>query len=206
MARNGKLVIRPDSGDPELIVCGDPSATEGSPAHKGVVNILAEIFGTSSDADGFKTLDPHIGVVYGDGITYDRADAITANLISQGYTSTTTTLGFGSFTYQMQTRDTFKMAVKATWVRVNGEGRDIFKDPITDDGSKKSATGRLAVRSMMNGTPYLVEHATQDQEDMQLLRTVFEDGVFSNQQSFDDVRYTLKVCEGVYDRYRGESS
>ncbi|TXH10710.1 MAG: nicotinate phosphoribosyltransferase [Spirochaetes bacterium] len=206
MARNGKLVIRPDSGDPELIVCGDPSAPEDSPARKGVVNILAEIFGTTTDAAGFKMLDPHIGVIYGDGITYDRADAITANLISQGYTSTTTTLGFGSFTYQMQTRDTFKMAVKATWVRVDGEGRDIFKDPITDDGSKKSATGRLAVRSMMNGTPYLVEHATQDQEDMQLLRTVFEDGQFLNLQDFDDVRYTLKVCEGVYARYRGESS
>lgn len=35
--------------------------------------------------------------------------------------------------------------MKATYVEVDGEGREIFKDPVTDDGTKKSATGLLKV-------------------------------------------------------------
>ena len=158
-ARDGKLVIRPDSGDPELILCGDPNAPEGSPAYRGVVNLLADEFGTALNDKGFRDLDPHVGAIYGDSITFERADAITANLMRQGFASTAVVFGYGSYTYQYQTRDTFKMAMKATWVQINGLGRDIQKDPVTDDGTKKSATGRLAVRRTVDGRPYLIEHA-----------------------------------------------
>ena len=191
MARERRLVIRPDSGDPELILCGDPSAAEGTPARKGVVNLLAEVFGTTVNAKGYKELDSHIGVIYGDSINRERADKITANLMRQGYASTVPVFGFGSFTYQFQTRDTFKMAVKATWTQVNGKGYDILKDPITDDGEKKSATGRLAVRRLMDGLPYLIEHATPEQEADQVLELVYEDGKVLRHQNFADVRATL---------------
>lgn len=191
LARDGKVVLRPDSGDPELILCGDPDAPEGTPQRRGVVNILADILGTTVNDKGYKELDPHIGVIYGDSINRERADKITANLMRQGYASTTAVFGFGSFGYQYQTRDTFKMAVKATWTQVDGKGYDILKDPITDDGSKKSATGRLTVRRMMDGTPYLIEHATPEQEDDQVLELVYEDGKVLRHQSFADVRATL---------------
>lgn len=55
-ARDGKVVIRPDSGDPELILCGDPNAPEGSPARRGVVNLLADEFGTVVNDKGFRDL------------------------------------------------------------------------------------------------------------------------------------------------------
>jgi nicotinamide phosphoribosyltransferase len=200
MSRNGKLVIRPDSGDPEKILLGDLNAPEGSPARKGVVSLLAEEFGSAVNAAGYTELDPHVGIIYGDSITYERADAITAGLVERGFASNTVTLGFGSFTYQYQTRDTFGMAVKATWIQVNGEGRDIFKNPVTDDGTKKSATGRLAVRSMMNGTLYLIEHAGIEQEEHQLLDLVYENGKLMRHQSFTDVRNTLRVATEVYER------
>lgn len=203
MAREGRIVLRPDSGDPELILCGDPSAPEGSPERKGAVKLLEEVFGSTVNEKGFKELDPHIGLIYGDGIGYERAKAITDNLMRQGYASTTVVVGFGSYTFQYQTRDTFKMAVKATWVDVNGEGRDIFKDPITDDGTKKSAAGRLAVRRMMSGKPYLIERATPEQEEDQVLELVFEDGVFKREQSFADVRETLRRETAIMDRYLG---
>lgn len=202
LARDGKLIIRPDSGDPVKILMGDPDAPEGTPARIGVVDLLAEEFGTTVNTAGFKELDPHIGVIYGDGITYERADTITAALIEKGYTSTTVTLGFGSFTYQYQTRDTFGMAVKATWVRISGKGRDIFKDPVTDSGTKKSARGRLAVGTMMRGDLYLIEHAEPWQEDNQRLDVVFDNGERVRHQSFSDVRNTLRVANDVYDRYR----
>lgn len=200
LARDGKLVIRPDSGDPELILCGDRNAPVSSPQRKGVVNILANVFGTTVNDKGYKELDSHIGVIYGDSINHKRADKITANLMRQGYASTTPVFGFGSFTYQYQTRDTFKMAVKATWTQVNGKGYNILKDPITDDGGKKSATGRLAVRRMMDGLPYLIEHATPEQEADQVLELVYEDGEVLRHQSFADVRATLANDSAVLGR------
>ncbi|MEE6175006.1 hypothetical protein [Mycobacterium sp. 050134] len=74
----------------------------------------ADEFGTMDNAKGFRELDPHVGAIYGDSITYERAEAITANLMRQGFASTTVIFGYGSYTYQYQTRDTFKMAMKAT--------------------------------------------------------------------------------------------
>ncbi|MBZ4632856.1 nicotinate phosphoribosyltransferase [Mycobacterium avium subsp. hominissuis] len=198
LAREGKLVIRPDSGDPELILCGDPDAPPGSPARRGVVGLLADEFGTVLNDKGYRDLDPHVGAIYGDSITYERADAITANLMRQGFASTAVVFGYGSYTYQYQTRDTFKMAMKATWVQINGQGYDILKDPVTDDGTKKSATGRLAVRRMMDSRPYLIEHADADQEANQELRLVYEDGKLLRQSSFADVRDELRRETGLY--------
>jgi nicotinamide phosphoribosyltransferase len=200
-SRSGKLVIRPDSGDPELILCGDPDASVGTPEHKGVVRLLAETFGTVVNGKGFRELDAHVGAIYGDSITYERADSITRNLMDQGFASTAVVFGFGSYTYQYQTRDTFKMAVKATWVQVDGQGRDILKDPITDDGSKKSATGRLAVRRRADGRPYLIEHAEHDPDDE--LRTVFEDGQLLRTQSFAAVRANLRRQSAIRDQWAG---
>lgn len=194
MARDGKLVIRPDSGDPELILCGDPAAADGSPQRKGVINLLAETFGTTApNAAGYRELDPHVGTIYGDSITYERAGSITENLMRQGYASTVPIFGFGSFTYQFVTRDTHSLAVKATWVQVNGEGRDIFKDPVTGAG-KRSAKGRLAVLGGMDGSLSLVQQATADQEANSRLRTVFDDGRFVGMhQSLADVRAQLRA-------------
>jgi len=198
VARDGKLVIRPDSGDPELILCGDPNAPEGSPARRGVVNLLADEFGTVLNNKGYRDLDPHVGAIYGDSITYERADAITSNLMRQGFASTAVIFGYGSYTYQYQTRDTFKMAMKATWVQINGDGRDILRDPVTDDGTKKSATGRLAVRRTIDGRPYLIEHADPDQEADQELQLVYDNGKMLRQSSFADVRDELRYETGLY--------
>jgi nicotinamide phosphoribosyltransferase len=197
-ARDGKLVIRPDSGDPELILCGDPNAVEGSPANRGVVNLLADEFGTILNDKGFRNLDASVGAIYGDSITFERADAITANLMRQGFASTAVIFGYGSYTYQYQTRDTFKMAMKATWVQINGEGRDIQKDPVTDDGTKKSATGRLAVRRTLDGRPYLIEHADSDQEADQELQLVYDNGKSLRQSSFAGVRDELRSETALY--------
>ena len=86
LARDGKLVIRPDSGDPELIICGDPDGSSEA-ARKGVVECLWDIFGGSVTEKGYKLLDPHIGVIYGDSITLGRARAICEGLKSKGFAS-----------------------------------------------------------------------------------------------------------------------
>jgi nicotinic acid phosphoribosyltransferase len=188
-ARDGKLVVRPDSGDPVKILLGDPDA-EG-PAGFGVVRLLDIAFGSTTNANGFKVLDPHVGAIYGDSITFDRAKQIIDGLERKGFASTCVTLGVGSYTYQMNTRDTFGSAMKATWAEVDGKGVDLFKDPITDDGTKRSATGRLAVFDDSERGLTLIERATPVHEAVSALQPVWENGQFLVRQTFDSVRRVL---------------
>lgn len=150
MARDGKVVIRPDSGDPVKIICGDKytSLVWGVlevPEFYGVVEVLWKIFGGTINEKGYKVLDPHIGVIYGDSITLEIANTILQRLEENGFASSNIVFGIGSYSYQYITRDTFGMAMKATSVVVNGERRAISKNPKTDDGTKKSAKGVLNV-------------------------------------------------------------
>lgn len=146
MQRDGKIVIRPDSGDPVDIICGDPNAEWGSPAYKGAIQLLWDVFGGTMNDKGYKVLDQHIGLIYGDSITLERAKRIFERLAANGFASSNVVLGVGSFTYQCNTRDTYGFAMKATGAIVNGEERALFKDPITDDGTKTSFKGFLSTR------------------------------------------------------------
>jgi nicotinamide phosphoribosyltransferase len=188
VSRDGKVVIRPDSGDPVKIVCGDV-AKEG-PARKGVVEILWDTFGGTTTATGHKQLDPHIGVIYGDAITYDRAKAICDGLAAKGFASTNMVFGVGSYSYQYVTRDTYGFAMKATWANVGGTGRDLFKKPATDDGTKFSATGRLAVTNG-DGRLRVIERASRAEEAASMLRPVWRDGEFVRRSSFAEIRRRL---------------
>jgi nicotinamide phosphoribosyltransferase len=132
LARDGKLVIRPDSGDPvEIILKTIPK--------------LWQVFGGTINNKGFKELDSHIGLIYGDSITLDRQIRILEGLKELGFASSNIVLGIGSYTYQYTTRDVYGHAMKATYCEVAGEARNIFKDPVTDNGTKKSAKGLLAI-------------------------------------------------------------
>lgn len=81
-------------------------------------------------------MNPKVGLIYGDSITLERQDQILKRLEAKGFSASNLVLGIGSFTYEYVTRDTFGFAMKATWCQVNGEEREIFKDPITDNGIK----------------------------------------------------------------------
>jgi len=204
MNRDGKLVIRPDSGDPVDILCGKRWNDEQNPydenvdaIEKGVVELLWDVFGGTINEQGYKVLDSHIGAIYGDSITIDRANEICERLEAKGFASTNVVLGIGSFTYQYNTRDTFGFAMKATYVEVNGEGREIFKDPITDDGTKKSATGLLRVTTGENGYK-LVDSQTWAGEQTGILKPIYYDGNFYNTTTLTEIRGKLgKLVELV---------
>ena len=220
LARDGKLVIRPDSGDPVDIVTGDYNAyvtdedvsDDRNDARldkaryyehekslgrmpneaQGVVELLGDIFGYTVNDQGYKVLDPHIGVIYGDSINLDRALRIMQRLEAKGWASTNVVFGIGSFTYQMATRDNLGSAVKATWGMVDGVSTDIQKDPKTG-GGKKSAKGRIALHRDENGEIYQVDERTAEEAETGLLEVVWQDGYFYKHQSFADVRATLKA-------------
>ena len=175
LSRNGKVVIRPDSGDPVKIVAGDQDAPVGSAEYKGAVECLWDVFGGTVTDKGFKLLDPHIGLIYGDSITLERADAILKQLAAKGFASGNVVFGVGSYTYQYVTRDNFGFAMKATSGVVNGERRTICKDPKTDSGTKKSAKGLLRVEKE-NGHLVLHDQQSEQQEKLGLLEVVFLNG------------------------------
>lgn len=190
LARDGKVVIRPDSGDPVDIICGDPHA-ETEPARKGVIKLLWETFGGQVNDKGYKELDSHIGAIYGDSITIERATQICDRLKMNGFASTNVVLGIGSFTYQYNTRDTFGFAMKATYGEVDGEGREIYKDPITDDGTKKSAKG--LVKIVRNGSDFeMIDQVSWEEEQKGELKEVFRDGKLLVDQSLAEIRARLK--------------
>jgi nicotinamide phosphoribosyltransferase len=218
LARDGKLVIRPDSGDPVEILCGDPTNSvytddlptdSESARRKGVIELLWDVFGGTTNEQGYKVLDSHIGAIYGDSITIDRANEICARLEAKGFASTNVVLGIGSFTYQYNTRDTFGFAMKATYVELEeisgvsiGEvgtmdvkniiGREIFKDPITDDGTKKSATGLLHVTKHNENGYMLVDKVSWETEANGELQTIYKNGEFYNQTTLTEIRNRLK--------------
>ncbi|MBJ7552803.1 nicotinate phosphoribosyltransferase [Marinomonas spartinae] len=185
-----KVVFRPDSGDPVKIIGGDPEAEPGSPEYKGAVECLWDIFGGDITDKGYKMLNPRVGLIYGDSITLKKAQAILNVMEEKGFASSNIVLGVGGFTYQYLTRDSFGFAMKATWGQVNGEGREIFKDPITDSGTKKSARGLLRVEKTENGFK-LFDQQTPEQEKQGELKTVFKNGSLVVEQSLMEIRERL---------------
>jgi nicotinamide phosphoribosyltransferase len=190
VSREGKVVIRPDSGDPVDIICGNPNG-KSEIEQKGVIESLWETFGGTTNSKGYKELDPHIGAIYGDSITIERAMQMCERLAKKGFASTNIVLGIGSYTYQYNTRDTFGFAMKATYGEVNGEGREIFKDPITDDGTKKSAKGLMKI-ILENGEYQLIDQVTWEDEKTGELKEVFRDGKLLKDWTLGEVRENIK--------------
>lgn len=189
MSRDGKVVIRPDSGDPELILCGDSESPHGEAARKGVLELLWEEFGGELNATGFRVIDEHVGAIYGEAINPERQISILQRMKEMGFASTNITFGVGSFTYQFVTRDTYGFAIKSTYGETRSRGGiPIFKDPVTDSGLKKSAVGLLAVLKNPEGQLYVSENVSWEQERQGELKTVFSDGVDYRPQTLRTIR------------------
>lgn len=163
-----------------------------TPEQKGSIELLWDTFGGTINAEGYKELDPHIGLIYGDSITLERAQDILERLKSKGFASTNVVFGIGSYTYQYLTRDTFGMAIKATAARkADGELVELFKDPVTDDGTKKSAKGLLRVERT-NGNFVLRDQQSEAMERMGELCPIFEDGHLLIRDTLENIRNRLE--------------
>lgn len=255
IGRDGKLIIRPDSGDPVDIICGTSSAIiniinknelndflinadtssrflfrfndktyrleerdsfikdysndiywqncnfndlydngliididfKESPESKGLIECLWDTFGGTINEKGYKVLDPHVGAIYGDSITYDRARRILEGLKAKGFASCNIVLGLGSYLFQNVTRDTHGFAMKTTLARINGVDVPLFKDPKTDDGTKKSAKGYIMVTKVGDTYSY-TDQVGSAQERQGCLETVFKNGQLVKSTSLKEVR------------------
>lgn len=190
--RNAATAVCGNSGDPVDVICGDINAPVDTPEHKGAMQCLWEVFGGTTNAQGYRQLNPKIGLIYGDSINIDRQQRIASRLKTMGFVPDVV-LGNGSYMYQYVTRDTFGFAIKATNAVVNGQSRAIFKSP-KGDSSKKSAKGLLRVDyDPLTQKLVLTDQCTPLEEHGGMLKTVFLDGLFMDRYSVNirDIRYEL---------------
>lgn len=236
LARDGKLVIRPDSGDPVDIICGHGVAKrvvkkgeqsilskgedfiflhetpekiytktdnkdsykeyEFKPEHKGVIELLWDTFGGTINEQGYKVLDPHIGAIYGDSINLERQEQIYERLAVKGFAATNIVLGIGSYQYiGSLTRDSVGYAAKGSHFETkdtlgNIKLYNIYKDPITDDGTKRSLRGMLAVHKLKDEI-VVQQECTPEEERQGLLRVIYQNGKFYNQVTLSQIRERL---------------
>lgn len=210
MSRDGKLVIRPDSGDPCDIICGKntyfSAANTGQNLKidsnpdcknipesewKGVIELLWDIFGGTINEQGYKVLDPHIGAIYGDSITLDRQIQIYERLAAKGFATTNIIMGVGSYTYRYVTRDSLGFAAKGAWFEADGKEYDIYKDPITDDGTKKSLKGLIQVTENYE----VKTQCTHEEESKGMLQIIYEDGKFFNETTLEQIREKIRMID-----------
>lgn len=213
MTRDGRVVIRPDSGDPVDIICGlrtNPhfhtrikeghyycnyapfddlseyiEVTEGQ--YYGAYYMLGKTFGWNTTENRFQYPSTKVGLLYGDSITLERQKQIYLRLESANMAACNLVLGVGSFTYQFKSRDSLGFAVKATAVIVNGELRPIFKQPKTDDGTKNSLKGLITI-SEENGKYIAHDEVTEEMERGGCLETVFKDGELLKEYTLQEIR------------------
>ena len=213
MARDGRVVIRPDSGDPVDIICGlrtnphfntriveghyyccyapfdiDSEYVEISEGqYYGAYYMLGKTFGWNTTDTGFRYPSTKIGLLYGDSITLERQKQIYLRLEGAGMAACNLVLGVGSFTYQFKSRDSLGFAVKATACKINGELKEIFKQPKTDDGTKNSLKGLIAIYEE-NGT-YVAKDCVSEAEEMEgALEPVFVNGSLVKDYSLSEIR------------------
>jgi nicotinamide phosphoribosyltransferase len=174
LARDGVLVVRPDSGDPPTIVVK-------------VLQLLGEKFGYTTNSKGFRVLHPKIRVIQGDGIDYQMLAKILEFMIQSGWSADNIAFGSGGGLLQKLHRDVQRFAFKCSAVKVGNEEREVFKQPITDNG-KKSKSGRLKLvwRDGAEGSELTTVPAADPREDQ--LKTVFLNGQLMRNLDFTEVR------------------
>lgn len=245
LSRDGKYVVRPDSGDPMEILCGSINIEKSNktleefidevtyhhdngypdtryveydgkvysvgynnfqsdnwevtaqeiqltPQQKGTFRLLEETFGATVNSKGYKELNSKIGVIYGDGMYYDRYVSILEKMKQMGYANTNLVIGIGGLLLQQHNRDDLGFAFKATYAEINGVSTELYKDPVTDPG-KKSHKGLMSLYVSVhqdNGkeTLYTKDQVTWEEEKSGCLETVFKDGKITKEFTLEEVR------------------
>lgn len=170
LARDGTLVIRPDSGDPHEVL-------------PKILEILGQAFGATVNDKGYRVLNPKVRIIQGDGINLQSLRSILVTLKLRGWSADNIAFGSGGGLLQKVDRDTCKFAFKCSATEDGSGWQDAMKDPVTDPG-KRSKAGRMKLIRDASGFATVRESAPGED----LLETVFENGTLLREQSFADIR------------------
>lgn len=178
--QNARLVIRPDSGNPITMSLE-------------CVSMLYEKVGGTINSLGYKVLDKHFRVIYGDGISSPEViGQILKNLADNGYSAENMAFGMGGGLLQKCDRDTQKFAIKCSFAIVDGEEKLVKKDPITDQG-KASKEGILDLIYTKNDGYQTIKYdynkfINKEYHENSIMVDVFENGKLLIDYSLDELR------------------
>ena len=197
LKRKGCFSVRPDSGDPFTIVCGNKNAGINTPAYNGAMAELFKTFGYTKNGKGCSVLPPQVRLIYGDAITYEITEDICAYFKAAGWSLENICFGIGAYTYQYVTRDTRGYAIKATYCEHKEFGpTPIFKCPKTA-AWKASLKGCCVVNKTDNGYEVVDNldfneflDAVISERSAYVLK--FEDGLLHNLEDFTTIRNRLE--------------
>ncbi len=168
-SETNKVVFRPDSGEPvtTTIDC---------------LEIMGEGFGIKETENGYKIFDANVGLLWGDGLNYQKIRDILFGMKTNGWAAENILFGMGGGLHTYVTRDTQRNAFKCSAQYRNGEWIDIFKKPL--DSSKKSKKGRFKLIKENN----IFKTVSLDSQHDDYLQTVFKDGKILIEDNFKDIK------------------
>jgi nicotinamide phosphoribosyltransferase len=175
------VVVRPDSGDPTVVVVR-------------TIELLMKQFGFTLNSKGYRVLPPYIRVIQGDGIERRSINSILTAMELNTMSIDNIVFGMGGALLQKVNRDTFGFAIKPSAVERNGVWEGVSKNPV-DMGSKKSKAGRLDLIKENGKYKTIVEGQLRETllgelskvNDSELV-TVFEMGEVGKTYSYEEVR------------------
>lgn len=182
LERDGTLVVRPDSGNPPDMVVG-------------VLNTLGKAFGYTTNSKGYKVLPEQVRVIQGDGIDFAMLNSILFKMELNEWAIDNVAFGSGGGLLQKLNRDTCKFAFKCCSVTVNGEQRDVYKDPVTDPG-KVSKKGEIVTVKHNLSHSYIYQTKKIEevrQQDEVIMGTVFLNGSRFFGDSWNEIKERAKV-------------
>ncbi|PAV89697.1 hypothetical protein WR25_16713 [Diploscapter pachys] len=150
-----------------------------------ILKLLEESFPVTINELGYKVLPDYIRILQGDGISLDTLDNVLRSIKDAGWSTENVAFGTGGALLQKLDRDTQKCAFKCSHVTINGESRDVFKNPATD-ASKKSKRGRLILRQK-DGVFETIQEGMGDPDEDKLV-TVFENGKLLVDYSLEEIK------------------
>ena len=170
------IVVRPDSGDPRVVPIE-------------VIIKLMDKFGYTVNSKGYKVLPDAVRVIQGDGIDVTTIEKILKSMKQYKLSADNIAFGQGGGLLQQVNRDTLEFAMKCSAIKINGEWKDVWKDPVTDHG-KSSKRGRLALMYQcgLGSCGYRTVRVENCRKEDNLLRTVYRNGIEMNQTTFAEVR------------------
>ena len=181
---NGRLVIRPDSGDPVQTL-------------KRIFHILWDKFPGYVNSKGFKVLDEHVRVIQGDGVNYESIIDILNMMVEEGFSTENIVFGMGGALLQKVDRDTQKFAFKCCSISVKGVERNVQKHPLEVDkhgnlvqSFKTSKRGYLKLIETENGLE-TIQDAHDEVGDVMI--KVFENGVILKEYNFQELRDRAEI-------------
>jgi nicotinamide phosphoribosyltransferase len=182
LASGGKIIMRPDSGDPKI----EPGL---------VGKDLEDTFGCTKRLvvdTTYKVLHPAVGVIQGDGIKVGTWRGVVRGWIDAGFAMDGFCLGMGSGVTHDGARDDHSFSMKSVATFKNGRWVPELKDPNTDSG-KKSLSGLVRCREDANGELEVYD-ALQEGTIFSFLdstpgwRLWYKDGFREFRQSWEEVQ------------------